>query len=129
MKLLQAINTKNYFELIRFVIVGGLATVVDLVMTTVLVFTTSFHENLITSIAFITAFWVSFFGNIYFTFKAKGSPVAFFALALSTLAIRNLIVYLLVIANIRGFTALIIAMAVVTVITYVVAKFKIFKKS
>ena len=56
MKLLQAINTKNYFELIRFVIVGGLATVVDLVMTTVLVFTTSFHENLITSIAFITAF-------------------------------------------------------------------------
>ena len=70
MKLLQAINTKNYFELIRFVIIGGLATVVDLVMTTVLVFTTSFHENLITSIAFITAFWVSFFGHRYFTFKA-----------------------------------------------------------
>ena len=129
MKLLQAINTKNYFELIRFVIVGGLATVVDLVMTTVLVFTTSFHDNLITSIAFITAFWVSFFGHRYFTLKAKGSPVAFFALALSTLAIRNLIVYLLVLANISGFTALIIAMAVVTVITYVVAKFKIFKKS
>ncbi len=129
MKLVQALNSKNYFELIRFVIVGGLATVVDLVMTTVLVFTTSFHENLITSIAFITAFWVSFFGHRYFTFKAKGSPVAFFALALSTLAIRNLIVYLLVLANIRGFTALIIAMAVVTVITYVVAKFKIFKKS
>ena len=37
--------------------------------------------------------------------------------------------YLLVLANIRGFTALIIAMAVVTVITYVVAKFKIFKNS
>ena len=79
MKLLQAINTKNYFELIRFVIVGGLATVVDLVMTTVLVFTTSFHENLIISFAFITAFWVSFFGHRYFTFKAKGSPVSFFA--------------------------------------------------
>ena len=36
----KANGKKNFFELIRFVIVGGMSTVVDLVVTTVLVFTT-----------------------------------------------------------------------------------------
>ena len=62
----KANGKKNFFELIRFVIVGGMSTVVDLVVTTVLVFTTALNANFITTIAFLTAFLVSFFGHRYF---------------------------------------------------------------
>jgi len=118
---------KSFFELIRFVIVGGAATLVDLAVSAILVYTTSLHENIITSIAFITAFWVSYFGHRNFTFKKKGSAVSFFILAVSTLIIRNVIVLGLVMCNIRGLIALVIAMVAVTAITYFFAKFKIFR--
>ncbi|MBP5243967.1 MAG: GtrA family protein [Succinivibrio sp.] len=120
-------SKKSFYELVRFVIVGGAATLVDLAVTTALVFATSLHENIITSVAFITAFWVSYFGHKNFTFKKDGSAVAFFILAVSTLVIRNIIVWGLVLCNIRGLPALITAMVAVTAITYFVAKFKIFK--
>lgn len=124
---MKKLNRPQIYEIVRFIIVGGLATVVDLTVTTVLVFITNLHENLITSVAFIIAFWVSYFGHRYFTFKANGSVVAFFLLAIATLILRNIIVYLLLLADIRGFAALITAMIIVTVITYAVAKIKIFK--
>ena len=71
-------SKKSFYELVRFVIVGGAATLVDLAVTTALVFATSLHENIITSVAFITAFWVSYFGHKNFTFKKDGSAVSFF---------------------------------------------------
>jgi putative flippase GtrA len=120
-------SKKSFYELIRFVIVGGAATLVDLAVTTILVFATTLHENIITSAAFITAFWVSYFGHKNFTFKKNGSAISFFILAVSTLVIRNIIVWGLVLCNIRGLPALITAMVAVTAITYFVAKFKIFK--
>ncbi len=120
-------SQKSFFEIIRFVIVGGAATLVDLGVTTLLVFATSLHENIITSVAFLIAFWVSYFGHRNFTFKKKGSALSFFILALSTLVIRNIIVAGLVLCDIRGLPALITAMIAVTAITYFVAKFKIFK--
>ncbi len=120
-------SNKSFYELIRFVIVGGAATLVDLAVTTILVFATTLHENIITSAAFITAFWVSYFGHKNFTFKKNGSAISFFILAVSTLVIRNIIVWGLVLCNIRGLPALITAMVAVTAITYFVAKFKIFK--
>ena len=124
----KANGKKNFFELIRFVIVGGMSTVVDLVVTTVLVFTTALNANFITTIAFLTAFLVSFFGHRYFTFKRKGSMLSFFALAVSTLILRNIFVwFILHILNLSNYPALIIAMVLVTSITYFVAKFKVFK--
>ena len=120
-------SKKSFYELVRFVIVGGAATLVDLAVTTILVFATSLHENIITSIAFITAFWVSYFGHKNFTFKKNGSAFSFFILAVSTLVIRNILVWGLVLCDIRGLPALITAMVAVTAITYFVAKFKIFK--
>lgn len=124
----KANGKKNFFELIRFVIVGGMSTVVDLVVTTVLVFTTALNANFITTIAFLTAFLVSFFGHRYFTFKRKGSILSFFALAVSTLILRNIFVwFMLHILNLSNYPALIIAMVLVTGITYFVVKFKVFK--
>ena len=115
----KANGKKNFFELIRFVIVGGMSTVVDLVVTTVLVFSTALNANFITTIAFLTAFLVSFFGHRYFTFKRKGSILSFFALAVSTLILRNIFVwFMLHILNLSNYPALIIAMVLVTGITY-----------
>lgn len=119
---------KNFFELVRFVIVGGMATVVDLAVTTALVFTTELNANFITTIAFLTAFLVSFFGHRYFTFKKKGSMLSFFALAVCTLILRNIFVwFLLHILNVGNYPSLIASMVLVTAITYFVAKFKVFK--
>ena len=118
---------KSLFEIFRFLVVGGAATVTDLAVTILLSYFTDFNENIITSSAFIIAFWVSYFGHRYFTFKKKGSVLAFFSLAVTTLILRNIIVFLLVRFVIDGLAALIIAMALVTVITFVIAKFKVFK--
>ncbi len=118
---------KSLFEILRFLVVGGAATVTDLAVTILLSYFTDFNENIITSSAFIIAFWVSYFGHRYFTFKKKGSVLAFFSLAVTTLILRNIIVFLLVRFVIDGLAALIIAMALVTVITFVIAKFKVFK--
>lgn len=116
------------YELVRFGIVGAAATAVDLAVTIVLVMLTSLHENLITTCAFLTAFLVSYFGHSYFTFQKRGSILLFFALTVCTLILRNLVVWLLVMYVTRGLPALITGMVVVTVITYFVAKFKIFNK-
>lgn len=117
------------FEILRFVLVGGLATLVDLSVTLALVYGADLaeHENIVTTVAFCTAFLVSYFGHRFFTFQKSGSAVAFLTLALSTLMLRNLIVWALTEYVVRGIVALIVAMALVTVITYVVSKFGIFK--
>lgn len=117
------------FEIARFVIVGGMATAVDLFVTVLLVYVMDMgqSENIVTTVAFCTALLVSYFGHRFFTFHKKGSIVKFLGLALSTLALRNCIVLLLTAYVVRGIVALIAAMAIVTVITYVVSKFGIFK--
>ena len=117
----------NLYEAARFVIVGGLATLTDLGVSVVLALTTGLSENAVTTLAFLTAFWVSYFGHRYFTFRKKGGALPFFCLAAGTLALRNLLVWLLVLAGVRGLAALIAAMAAVTAVTYLVAKFKIFR--
>lgn len=115
------------FEIFRFVLVGGLATLVDLCVTVALLYTTSLHENVITTLAYLVAFFVSFFGHAKVTFQRSGSIVKFFALSLSMLALRNVIVYLLVSYVMRGLIPIVISMAVVMVITFVVSKTMVFK--
>ncbi len=126
----SVLKSGGVFELLRFAVVGGLATVVDLIVTFALVYGLDMgqHENIVTSCAFAIAFFVSYFGHRFFTFHKSGSAVKFLALALSTLVLRNVIVWLLTDFDImRGIAPLILAMALVTVITYIVSKFGIFK--
>ena len=125
----ELLKAGGIFEVMRFVIVGGLATLVDLAVTVTLVygFDLGQSENLVTTVAFATAFLVSYFGHRFFTFQKNGKASAFLVLALSTLALRNIIVWFLTAYVMRGIVPLIIAMALVTVITYLVSKFGIFK--
>lgn len=115
------------FEIFRFVLIGGLATLVDLCVTVTLLYTTSLHENVITTLAYLVAFFVSFFGHAKVTFQKSGNILKFFALSLSMLALRNLIVFLLVTYVMRGLLPIVISMAVVMVITFIVSKKAVFK--
>lgn len=118
----QAKSVGGIFEIIRFVFIGGLATLTDLCVTVVLLYATQFHEVVITTLAFCVAFFVSFFGHAKVTFKRSGNIFKFLALSVSMLLLRNLIVFLLVTYVMRGLIPIVFAMAVVTVITFVLSK-------
>lgn len=121
-------SNSKFFELIRFVIVGSLATLVDLSVSSLLFFLFELNPNVITTSAFIVAFCVSFLGHKNFTFKKSGSIIRFFSLALAMLLLRNVIVYFLVM-YMHALVAIILAMVIVTFITFFVSKFFIFVKS
>ena len=117
----------SFFEIIRFLIVGSLATLTDLIISVILLYTTEFNENIITTLAFCIAFFVSYFGHKSFTFKRHGKILAFFALALSMLVLRNIIVTIFVHYIVGGIVAIVSAMLIVTAITYIISKFFVFK--
>ena len=120
----------QFYELVRFVIVGGAATVTDLAVSIVLFFAyPGMSENVITTCAFCIAFFVSYFGHRYFTFKQEGNILKFLALSCSMLVLRNIIVFVLVRIWMPGLTPIVLAMALVTVITYLISKFMVFKQN
>ena len=127
--LLKVSQSGKFYELVRFVIVGGAATATDLAVTLVLFFLfPEMSENAITTCAFCVAFFVSYFGHRFFTFKQHGNILKFLLLSCSMLVLRNIIVFILVRVWMTGLAPIIIAMALVTVITYLVSKFMVFKQ-
>ncbi len=128
--LLKIKQGSGIYELLRFVLVGGLATLTDLTVTVIIFFCWPWlHENLVTTAAFATAFFVSFFGHRYVTFRQHGSMFRFFVLQASMLMLRNLLVLLMVTFWMRGLIPIITSMAVVTLITYFISKYKVFNQA
>ena len=126
----QILQGQGIFEILRFVAVGGLATLTDLTVTLLIFFIVpGVHENIVTTCAFAVAFFVSYFGHRYFTFKQQGSIWRFLALSGSMLVLRNLLVFIMVTYWMRGLPPIIIAMALVTIITYLISKYGVFAGS
>lgn len=118
------------FEIIRFLFIGGLATLVDLTVTVSLVYLVpTLHENFVTTIAFFVAFFVSYFGHRHVTFQREGSLLKFFGLSFSMLVLRNIIVWLLVTYVMRGLVPIVASMIIVTGITFVCSKLLVFKEN
>lgn len=115
------------FQAARFIIVGIAATLTDLGVSTLLLKIFGWHETVCAAIGFAMAFWVSFFGHRFFTFRTFGNPFKFFLLAVSMLLLREIMIYSLTAIDVRGFMALFIPLCAVTLITFVVSKYKIFK--
>lgn len=115
------------FQAARFIIVGIAATLTDLGVSTLLLKIFGWHETVCAAIGFAVAFWVSFFGHRFFTFRTFGNPFKFFLLAVSMLLLREIMIYSLTAIGVRGFMALFIPLCAVTLITFVVSKYKIFK--
>lgn len=115
---------------IRFCIVGGLATVVDLGICFCLIHfveSLSRHEAIVATIGFIVAFSVSYVGHRYFTFRKGGSVIKFFGVSVFSYLIRILIINVLTAFDIRGFLPIFIAAVSVVFRTYFLSKFMVFK--
>ena len=115
------------WQILRFGLVGGAATLTDLSVSVFLLYVLHLHENAVTTLAFAVAFVVSYCGHRSFTFHKAGSALRFLGVALSMLVLRNLIVALLLSMGLSGLLPLIIAMALVTVLTYMASKTLVFK--
>ena len=116
------------FQAARFVIVGVAATLTDLGVSTLLLKIFGWHETVCAAIGFAVAFWVSYFGHRFFTFRTFGNPFKFFLLAVSMLGLREAMIFALTAMGVRGFVALFIPLCVVTLITFVISKYKVFKE-
>ena len=115
------------FQAARFVIVGVAATLTDLGVSTLLLKIFGWHETVCAAIGFAVAFWVSYLGHRFFTFRTFGNPFKFFLLAVSMLGLREAMILALTAMGVRGFVALFIPLCVVTLITFVISKYKVFK--
>lgn len=115
------------WQFARFVLVGGAATLTDLVVSIILLYGLNLHENVVTTGAFAIAFFVSYFGHRNFTFKKQGSALKFLLLSTLMLIIRNLLVALMLYMGLSGLPPLLIAMTAVMMLTFVASKYLVFK--
>lgn len=115
-------------EFVRFVMVGGAATVTDLAVSIVLLYVFYLHENIVTTLAFLCAFLVSYFGHRNFTFKKSGSVLKFLLVSVSMLITRNVLVFLfMTLLDWHALKPLIVSMALVMIITFLLSKYLVFK--
>lgn len=121
------ISRAEFWRLFRFSIVGGGATLVDLATAKFCLFMwPAMSEHLVTSIGFFVAFWVSFFGHRYVTFQSHGKITNFLAVALFSLAVRNVLLSGLLWVGLSGMLPIVIATLAVTVLTYVLSRIWVF---
>lgn len=117
----------EYWQLLRFALVGGGATLVDLASATLLLqHWPTLSEHGVTTLAFMIAFWCSFFGHRYITFQKQGAIGRFLLVALGSLAVRNLILSGLLYAGLAGLLPIVIATLTVTVLTYCLSRIWVF---
>ncbi|HGY5244333.1 TPA: GtrA family protein [Aeromonas salmonicida subsp. pectinolytica] len=121
------ISREEFWRLFRFGLVGGGATLVDL-GTSIALFHTwpAISGHWVTTIAFMIAFWFSFFGHRYITFQKQGAIGKFLLVALFSLAVRNLILSGLLFAGLSGLLPVVIATLTVTVLTYILSRVWVF---
>lgn len=117
---------ENLFQISRFTVVGGIATMLHAGVVFLLSTITDWPAILVHCAGFGSAFAVSFAGHYYFTFaseeKIHEAVIRFFAVSLTALAISSLI---LAAAESFGFArllSLVVAACSVPVFTFIVSK-------
>lgn len=89
---MQSSRKTDMLQMVRFGLVGGIATFTHLIVATGLLFVAPSAPLIaINIVAFVVAFGVSFIGHSRYTFKAKGSLPKFLIAALAGLAANNLV--------------------------------------
>lgn len=88
----------TFWQIVRFALVGGLATFLHISIVVYLSLTSSFLPIVINTIAFLGAFIVSGLGHAFFTFRTSKnhmkSIARFFVIAVGALFLSNLTLYL-----------------------------------
>ncbi|MCB8889205.1 GtrA family protein [Halomonas malpeensis] len=130
MSVFRKLMKHEKFQPLRFVFIGGLATLVHILVAAILIFSFPLlHVYLINITAFLFAFMFSFLGHQYITFQKEGSIVKFLGMSLLGFLLNNIILTLGLLFSLPDFYALVIATMCVPLLTYVVSKNLIFKGS
>lgn len=115
-------------QMIYFILVGGLATLSNFSVAWLTLKIFSLHETIAVIIGYFVAFWVSYIGHRFLTFQKAANPLKFLMLSLSMLALYEiLILFFTNMLHIRGFWAIVIPLSVVTTLTFIISKYKVFK--
>lgn len=126
---------KKYEEIINYLIVGGLTTLVSIVIYALC--TKCFHINYMISnvISWIISVLFAYITNRIFVFKSKSSDILleiyqFFKYRIFSFLIDVLFMYILVeLINVDDMISKIIVQVIVIVLNYVFSKLFVFKKS
>ena len=116
-----------------FLLIGGLASLANFILVFTIVHLGLAKPLVANFFAFLIAFNVSYFGHRFLTFSTttqshRKAGTQFFINALIGLALNEIIYYILLhIVHIQYLIALFITMAIVSVYTFIVSKFFIFK--
>lgn len=130
----------KYSELINYVIVGGLTTIVSLGTYYLCVLTfldpnNALELQIANIISWIFCVTFAYFANRIFVFKSKNQNMikeatSFYASRIATLLMDMLIMFLLVtLLHINDKIAKIIVQVVVTILNYIISKLFVFKKN
>ena len=125
---------KKYSEVINYLIVGGLTTLVSILVYAL--FTNVFHINymIANAISWIVSVLFAYITNRVFVFKSKSENVfmevyLFFKYRIFSFLIDNLLMYIFVeLINIDDMVSKIIVQVVVIVLNYIFSKLFVFKK-
>ncbi|ASP37497.1 polysaccharide biosynthesis protein GtrA [Bacterioplanes sanyensis] len=115
-------------QLLRFGLVGGLATVVHLAMAWWAIQQwpelSPFWVNLI---AFVVAFQVSFWGHSRFTFRQQGHWLKFLSVTVTGFAINNSFLWVFLTLGVEdSFLAICLSVALVPLFVFVASKLWVF---
>ncbi len=140
-------------RILRFLVIGGLAAGVDLLVAFLLVYLLGIDvykevvcnvlhqcsdaaffynkfEEVVSAISFFVGFIVSYYGHALYTFKSGTSYRRLFkllSLAMFNLVIRTLIISFEKSVGIDGYLSIVVSLVIVTVVSYVVSKYWVFK--
>lgn len=116
------------FELVRFIFVGGAATITHLVAAAVgLRLAPDLNVVFINTLAFCIAFVVSYIGHRYFTFNREGRVLKFFLVAIVGLLINNSIVFLVSLLVNFPFLAIVMGTSVSPIMVFLLSKYWAFE--
>lgn len=116
-------------QLLRFGLVGGLATLVHLGVAWLSLLTwPAANPFVINLIAFLVAFQVSFWGHARFTFRQQGSAWRFMGVTLGGFTLNNALLWLFLTLGIQSpFLAICLAVFFVPLFVFTASRLWVFK--
>jgi len=116
------------WKIIRFGFVGILATLMHIIVVTLLTYFTPLHPVIINTLAFAVAFCVSSTGHMIFTFQVhnnqKNSLIKYFFVAVAALILSNILLAFMLKQDFTSqYIAQLTAILSVPIVTYIASRY------
>ena len=128
---------KKYEEIINYIVVGGITTVISILsyflIRTILKFDTSLNVQISTVFSWIVAVTFAYFANRIFVFKSNNSrkteAVKFVTSRIMSLLIEMLVMFILTsVVKINDKVAKVLVQFIIVILNYLFSKIFVFKK-